>query len=206
PSTKDKFSNEYFENMGKTIAEGFAADEDQESSYFPLIFAYSLRQTRVQHLKGFLECHLEKYTEDFFEFLDHCLLDYGHLLQDKQIGVVRKWMEDRIGTPLDHISVRKPRLQARTKDRNFIKLSATGTAYLWRKLMQVGVFIDDKNIQSNGGHADALYLATGYSPKPARGHIGGALKNATRKDIKATQNILEQLKRLIDKDLQAKSN
>lgn len=182
----------------------FLKQINQDNNDFDYFFMLELRQTELGRVKEFLRYHALQYNGDYFEFLMSATENFRHLLQEKQMDKVTRWIEENKKENLKIIKIRKPKVEKRTKTDDFTELSNTQTALLFHYLKKSKAIINDFTIQSDTEISKAISTITGYSDNTIRRKLSQAnkIKEIDKEDLVVTQKKLKEVIQLINKDLE----
>jgi hypothetical protein len=187
------------------IAESYCVQPSD--SMYDTFFAYKLRQVSLLEIDNFLEYHLYFYYSNdmvvFKRFLTVCLRKYKALLTPETELTVAEWIEakEKELSQSDDGQLGKVRSKRPTRTNNDNKTSLTQeqTVLLAHYLQKEKVFYN--GYLSDAEIATAFEILTGYSQNKLRLNIAKADSFKTHENVKALDNLISKLAKLIAKDL-----
>jgi hypothetical protein len=178
-----------------------------EDSSYDMFFAYKLRQIELLEIDDFLEYHLYFYYSSdmiiYKRFLLLCLRSHKKLFTPETELTVAEWIEtkEKQINQLEDGQLGKVRSKRPVRTNNDNKTSLTG-----EQTVLLAHYLQEKNVFYNGYLTDAeiataFEILTGYSHNKLRTNLPKAESFKTHENVKALDNLISNLAKLIAKDL-----
>ena len=178
-----------------------------EDSSYDVFFAYKLRQIELLEIDQFLEYHLYFYYSSdmiiYKRFILLCLRSHKKLFTPETELTVVEWIEtkEKQINQLDDGQLGKVRSKRPVRTNNDNKTSLTG-----EQTVLLAHYLQEKNVFYNGYLTDAeiataFEILTGYSHNKLRTNLAKAESFKTHENVKALDNLISNLAKLIAKDL-----
>lgn len=187
------------------IAESY--DVQPKDAFYDVFFAYKLRQVSLLDIDPFLDYHLYFYYHHditaYKRFLNVCMRTHKQLINPKRELTITEWIEvkEKQVNQLEDGQLGKVRSKrpARTNNDNKTSLTQEQTVLLAHYLEHEKVFYN--GYLTDAEIATAFEILTGYSHHKIRLNIPKAESLKTHDNVKALDNLITKLSKLIAKDL-----